>query len=159
MSEFVQVPVPAALVTDVMAFIAARSGHAAEVSTAHALPQNTPTILSPAEPAAQDIESRDWTREQFEMLRVSEAKSVKRFADVLTILANLSPEGLTTSELGAKFDVPGIQLQRQFGPASRWIRNRMGGDMRWPIHWPEGKWAMNEHNATLWKEVMSNPKD
>lgn len=154
MSEFVQVPVPEGLVTEVMGFIAQRSAQL------HTVPQVQPTgdgreVRSPSDqPNDMPGQSRDWTREELEMLFNSEASSVQKFAQVLTILAEAAPRALTPNELGEHFGVPGIQLQRTFGPASRWMRNRMGGDVRWPITFAEDKWAMSEHNATLWKAVL-----
>ena len=151
MPEFINVPVPSHLVTDVMQFIAERSTGA--VQAAPTTP--TPPTKAPGGGSQDGAESWDWTREQFETLYASDASSVKMFAQVLTILADASPAPMTVDELGQHFGFEGITLQRTFCAVSRWMRKRMGGDIRWPIHFPEGGWALNEHNSTLWKQITA----
>ena len=139
MSDFVNVPVPAHLVTAVMRFIAE-----------HTEPVESGTNKSHA-PSA---DSRDWSEDQFELLHESDAPSVELFARVLTILADAHPEVVPIDRLAELTGVDsGLTLQKKFGAVTRWMRNRLGGDTRWPIQFPTGGWAMNNHNATLWKSI------
>lgn len=142
MPEFVTVPVPAHLVTSVMQLIVDR-----EKSTqTEAVPP--PGIHGPA----QDDESREWSREQFESLAASDASSVRLFCQVLDVLADSGPAGLPLSEVAKATGVAGLTMQKTFGAVTRWLRKR-NFDARWPIYWPDGNWAMTETNAALWREV------
>ncbi|MFH8249495.1 hypothetical protein ACH3VR_03900 [Microbacterium sp. B2969] len=139
MPEFVNVPVPADLVTAVMRFIA---------------DQTTPGGSGADASARVDAQSRDWSEDQLRQLRDSDAPSVKVFAQVLTILADASPEAIPVGKLAELTGVEdGLTLQKKFGAVTRWMRNRLGGDTRWPIHFPADGWAMNSHNASLWKSI------
>lgn len=153
MREFINVPVPSELVTEVMAFIAEHNELA---------PAAAPSSVSGPGRAFHAFEdgdggavNREWTREQFEMLRESKASSVKKFAEVLTLLAGIAPQPMTVDEIGEHLGTEGITLQKKFGPATRWMRNNLGSDIRWPIHFPGGQWALSEHNAALWKNVAA----
>lgn len=153
MLEFEQVPVPKDLVIEVMRFIANRADERHVDADAEQGGGVGNGNAQPPQGLGVSMASRDWTREQFEMIRASDASSVRKFCQVLTILAEASPSALSPDEVGAQLGLQGIDLQRAFGPASKWMGNRMDGDLRWPIHWQGDKWFMNEHNATLWKEV------
>jgi len=139
MTEFVNVPVPAQLVTQVMRFIAQHANEAD--ADPGAVPQS-------------DNDSRNWSAQQLRQLHDSNAPSVKLFAQVLTLLADASPDPISVDRLAELTGVDsGLALQKKFGAVTRWMRNRIDGDVRWPLEYPPGGWAMNRHNATLWKEV------
>jgi hypothetical protein len=139
MPEFVNVPVPEHLVTAVMRFIAD-----------HTAPEESGTGTS----EELSAESRDWSEGQLQQLYDSDAPSVKLFARVLTVLANAHPEAIPVDRLAELTGIEsGLTLQKKFGAVTRWMRNRLGGDTRWPIDFPGGGWAMNSHNATLWKSI------
>ena len=151
MPEYIQVPVPADLVTDVMQLILERSAPVELASTSGG------PAVDQGDDEDDDADSRKWTLAQLEMLYASDAPSVKVFCEVLSILADISPRPMSIDEIGQRLGgVKGLTLQQKFGAVSRWIRKRMGGDMRWPIHFPDGGWAMNDHNAALWKQVTSH---
>ncbi|MDO5670122.1 MAG: hypothetical protein Q4G50_08975 [Corynebacterium sp.] len=141
MTDYVQVPVPAHLVADVMQFIVERSSKGQTASPA-----------LEADPAAAGPAIREWTTEQFELLASSEARSVKLFCQVLDILAEAGPAGLPLDEIAFKTGVEGLTMQRTFGRVTAWIRKR-GIELRWPIHYPQGNWAMTPTNAAAWKQV------
>lgn len=137
MTVFVSVQVPEHLVLDVYRFIADRDGARA----LNASPKND--------------EARDWTLEELTLLAESDATSVKLMAKVLTILLEAAPNPLSIDEIGAKVEMEGLTVQKTFGAASRWMKNRFGGDIRWPINWSgETHWYLNEHNAAIWKQII-----
>lgn len=139
MHEFVAVPVPTHLVTEVMRFIA---DHA------------TVEKSEPDAPLGAGAGSRDWSKEQLSQLHESDAPSVKLFAQVLTLLADASPEPISVDRLAELTGIDsGLALQKKFGAVTRWMRNRIGGDVRWPLQYPSGGWAMDSHNAAIWKEI------
>lgn len=148
MSEFINVPVPTHLVTAVMKFIADQG--LSESSGSDRSPR------MPTEFADDETDySRNWTRSQMQLLNDSDKASVKLFGQVLSILADASPNPIPTEKLGELVGLRGLTMQNTFGPVTKWMRNRIGGDGRWPMHFPEGGWAMNEHNARIWKDVTS----
>lgn len=155
MTEYIQVPVPAGLVTEVMQLIIERSSTAkpGSMDPSHAVTQGQ---------LDDGDTGRNWTRAQLETLHASNAPSVKVFCEVLSILANISPNPMPIDEIGQRLGgVKGLTLRQQFGPVTRWMRKRMGGDIRWPFTSPDpvahpDAWAMNDHNAVLWKQVTSH---
>jgi hypothetical protein len=137
MTVFVPVQVPEHLVLDVYRFIADRDG--------------TPAINA----SSKNDEAREWTLEELTLLAESDATSVQLMAKVLTILLEAAPASLSIDEVGAKVEMEGLTVQKTFGAASRWMKNRFGGDIRWPINWSgETHWYINEHNAAIWKQII-----
>lgn len=137
MTTFVPVQVPEHLVLDVYRFIADHD----ELPAAEASPKNE--------------EARDWTLEQLTQLAEGDAKSVRLMAQVLTILLETAPAPMAIDEIGERLGMAGLSIQKSFGGASKWMWARFGGDMNWPIHWRgETHWYLNEHNASLWKQVI-----
>lgn len=150
MYEFVNVPVPSHLVTEVMRFVA---DHA---SPTHPETPGGPVVADdvPQLDLDESSESRDWTRAELELLHSSTAPSVQLFARMLTLLAGITPESMSVEQIGDALGIEGSRMQSTFGPVSTWMKNRMGGSVQWPLVFPGHRlWAMNEHNATLWKEV------
>jgi hypothetical protein len=146
MTAYVNVPVPGDLVIPVMRFIAAQNSSAASVSSLGAA-----RVLNNDDEMIED--SREWTLEEFEVLRSGEAKSIKLFCQVLDILAAASPSAVALEDVAKVTGVEPLTMQRAFGRATVWMKNRMGGDTRWPIFWPGDGWAMTETNASLWKSL------
>lgn len=142
MAEYINVPVPPELVPAVYKFLAA-----AQSPSPEAVPSATEATG----------ESRDWSREQLDLLAAAEASSVRSFCQVLDLLSEIAPRPMPIQAIGEKLGEPGLTLQNRYGAVTRWMRNRMGGDVRWPIHFtPGGEWYMTEHNADLWKQASSN---
>ena len=142
MPTYINVPVPEELVPAVYRLVA----------------QHQSAAESAAEPTVDyrtDEEGRDWSREELELIADAEAPSVKSFGEVLTLLASVSPAAMTIGEIGQRLGEEGLTLQRRFGPMTRWMQGRVGHDYRWPIRTADGVWAMNEHNAELWKQIQS----
>ena len=102
-----------------------------------------------------DEAGRDWSFDDLQLIADSDASSVRSFADVLTLLADASPTSMTIGEIGEQLGEKGLTLQNRFGAVTRWMRGRVGDDVRWPIRTAGGVWAMNEHNAELWKQIRS----
>ena len=157
MNSYVPVPVPEHLVPQVMKFIVDLETESPLTGTP--LP-NAQRAEDPATRAPQadrvdvaESESRDWTIEELALIRDSDKSSVRLFASVLDALAPVSPQTLTADELGALNGMPGLRMQNTFGAVTRWMKNRVGEDVRWPIHFREGGWYMNEHNASEWMSL------
>lgn len=102
-------------------------------------------------------ESRQWTLPELEILHAGDAKSVRLFCEVLDLLADASPAPVSLATIEQHTGVPTQPMQNAFGRVTVWIQNRMGGDKRWPIYWPDNNsskgWAMSESNAKLWKSL------
>lgn len=147
MPNYVMVPVPEVLVTDVMRFI---TEHSPGADSAHL--EAPARVMANADAVTE--ESREWTRREFEVLRAGEAKSIKLFCQVLDILAEASPVAVALEDVAKVTGVEPLTMQRAFGRATVWMQNRMGGDKRWPIYWPGDGWAMSENNASLWKSLV-----
>lgn len=140
MAEFVNVPVPADMVEDVMRLIVGRG-------------EDTPSAPDTTADVTGDSSSRVWSREEFERLHAATAPSVVLFGRMLSVLADEFPRAMTVAEIGDRVGVEGLTMQRRFGPASRWMRNRLG-HVQWPVEFRDGDWAMiNEGNARLWQEI------
>lgn len=138
MPTFVPVQVPDHLVLDVYRFIA---DHELELPSAEASPKN--------------LEARDWSLEQLTQLHESNAKAVRLMAQVLTVLVKVAPVPVSIDELGEQLGLDGMSIRKSFGGASKWMKSRFGGDTNWPIHWRgETHWYLNEHNASLWRQVI-----
>jgi hypothetical protein len=144
--EYVNVPVRSDLVDDVMKFIADR--------IAGVIPKTPLTLASePGNPAVTE-ESREWTREQLELLVDSNAKSIKLFVEVLDVLVTGPREGMSLDDVSKVIGIPALSIQHSFGRATVWIRNHVEGDRRWPIYWPgDDKWALSDNNFELWKAI------
>ncbi|WP_146082396.1 MULTISPECIES: hypothetical protein [unclassified Rathayibacter] len=99
-------------------------------------------------------ESREWTVEEFKVLRAGDAKSIKLFCQVLDILAAASPAAVPLEDVAKVTGVEPLTMQQSFGRATFWMKKRMGGDTRWPIYWPGDGWAMSESSASLWKSLV-----
>ncbi|WP_146084411.1 hypothetical protein [Rathayibacter sp. AY1C1] len=146
MSDYVMVPVPESLVIPVMRLIAEHDSADERLRG-----RGSARVVDHDDTEAED--SREWTLEEFEVLRSGEAKSIKLFCQVLDVLAAASPSAVALEDVAKVTGVEPLTMQRAFGRATVWMKNRMGGDTRWPIFWPGDGWAMSETNASLWKSL------
>ena len=142
MTTYITVPVPEELVPAVYRLIAEHQASPAKAE-------------KPAVDEPDDEAGRDWSFDDLQLIADSDASSVRSFADVLTLLADASPTSMTIGEIGEQLGEKGLTLQNRFGAVTRWMRGRVGDDVRWPIRTAGGVWAMNEHNAELWKQIRS----
>lgn len=156
MSEYVSVPVPHYLVPEVMDLIVQR-----QAGSAHRIAEANPS-QSPEERGddAGQPESRIWTEGEFARLARTAEKasgdrlpSVRKFVAVLSMLAESAPSGMSIEELGRELGTTGLQLQNSLGPFTRWMRNNISADVRWPIIFVAGKWTMPEENVSRWQEA------
>lgn len=148
MPAYHQIAVPEHLLPRIYRLIADDADAGVVAST-----ESTPFAAMQAETDTE--ESRNWTLDELEELYASDAPSVKLFTQVLTILVARAPEPMPIEDIAEKTGVPALTMQSTFGPVTRYIRNRFGGDKRWPIHWSDDNaWYMNEHNASRWRHIV-----
>lgn len=78
-------------------------------------------------------ESREWSRSELQMIWDNRDKSsVKKFSQVLTLLADASPDPMSKKDIGDALGIEFLRLQNSLGRFTTFIENRLR-DNRWPL--------------------------
>lgn len=152
MQDFINVPVPSELVTDVMGFIAARSG----------LPAGSDTENTKEESAAS-LPSVPWSPTDLEKLYATPSASARTVSAMLTALSEVAPKPLSTSELEALTGIDRRNLRGSLSAFTRHVKAHYGRT-NWPMHFhwgpeisvdypAEAYYHVDEGLAETWKEV------
>lgn len=120
--EFVNVPVPRSLVTEVMGFIAARSGPQAAIDP----------VASPGEEA--DVE---WSVEDLHRLRATEVKTTRTVSALLDVLCQDPGAWFTTSDLEASTGIDRREIKGGLSALTRHVRKHYGRS-NWPMDYAWG---------------------
>ena len=154
MQDFINVPVPSGLVTDVMRFIAERSGLPAV------------SYKENAEESAASLPSVPWSRTDLAKLYATPAASTRTVSAMLTALSEVTPKWLSTSELEA---LTGIDRRNIKGSLSAFTRHVKAhyGRTNWPmvfqwgpqisVDYPaEAHYQVGEGLAETWREIVGH---
>ncbi|NCD15981.1 MAG: hypothetical protein EOL91_01460 [Actinobacteria bacterium] len=149
MVEFVNVPVPAHLVTEVMRFIAQ---HTEQSSLGDEQPANEATSPGRTVP---------WSASDLARLRSTDMTTARTVSALLDVLASTPDTWLTTSELETRTGIPRKQLKGALSALTRHIRKHYARD-NWPMEYKwgahftesaplEGHYRLDTATATLWR--------
>jgi hypothetical protein len=152
MQDFINVPVPSGLVTDVMGFIAERSGLSAVSDT-----ENTKAESSASLPEVR------WSPADLEKLYATPSTSARTVSALLTALSEVAPKPLSTSELEALTGIDRVNIRGSLSAFTRHVKTHYGRtnwpmDFQWgpqiSVDYPaEAYYNVTEGLAETWKEI------